>query len=413
MFKTILKALGVLAVIGIAVLIYNYKTIQRLQRTIHLFDEDVIVYNFQHMDELGAVTRLKPSPSPVFFPKALNYKLIEQFKFKDSTFTTEAYLKNTRTEGLMILHRDTIVFEEYYNGLTEQTTHISWSMAKSVVSTLLGIAHDDGLFELDAPITQYLPQFKGTGYDGVPIKHILQMSSGVGFNEDYGDYNSDINRFGRAFAVGSSFEEFAKTLKKDKPSGTYCHYVSIDTQVLGILLAKITGKSLTEYLKEKIWIPMGMQDNAEWIIDDSGFEMALGGLNMTLRDYAKLGQLFLHKGQFNGQQIVSAEWVEAATTPDAPHLMPGNHGQSSHNLGYGYQWWIPEVDEGDFFAAGIYNQYIYVQAKKDLVIVKLTANHHFKTEGPITKDIHIAMFKEIAETFPEQEVETLRREEEE
>lgn len=408
MLKKILSILAILAIIGLAVLIYNYKTIQRLQRTIHLFDEDVIVYNFQNMAEISDISHLAPSPSPTIFAKQLDYKLIDQFSFKDSIFKTEEYLKNTITEGLMVIHRDTVVFEQYYNGLKENTTHISWSMAKSVVSTLLGIAHDEGLFKLDEPVTKYLPQFKGTGYDNVPIKHILQMSSGVGFNEDYGDYNSDINRFGRAFAIGSSFEEFAKTLKNARPSGTYCHYVSLDTQVLGILLSKITGKTLTAYLKEKLWIPLGMQDKAEWIVDDTGFEMALGGLNMTMRDYAKMGQLFLHKGYFNGKQIVSEQWVEAATTPDAPHLMPGDHGKSSHNLGYGYQWWIPEVDEGDFFAAGIYNQYIYVQPNKDLVIVKLSANHHFKTEGPITKDIHIALFKEMAKSFPSKEIAVLK-----
>lgn len=400
MRKTILRVLAIIVLISVAILIYNYKTIERLQHVIHLFDKDVIVYNFQNMSDIVSVSELEPSPEPMAFPKRLDYPLIDRFQFKDSVFQTRNYLENTLTEGLMILHQDTVVFEQYYLGLQENTTHISWSMAKSVVSTLLGIAYDEGLFQLDEPITKYLPQFKGTGYDGVPIKHILQMSSGVGFNEDYGDYNSDINRFGRAFALGSSFEEFAKSLKNARPSGTYCHYVSLDTQVIGILISKLTGKTLTEYLKEKLWKPLGMQDRAEWIIDDTGFEMALGGLNMSMRDYAKLGQLFLHDGQFNGQQIVSADWVAAATTADAPHLMPGNHGKSSHNLGYGFQWWIPEVDEDDFFAAGIYNQYVYVQPNKDLVIVKLSANHHFKTEGSITKDIHISLFKEIAKSFP-------------
>ena len=399
MIKLALKILIPILLIGIVFLLFNINKMKKLWHTVHLFDEDVIVHNFQTMDEVFQVKRWEASNVPFRYPSRLDHNLIESFYFKDSLFNLKEYFDNTNTEGLLILHNDTIVFEEYYRGLKENTTHISWSMAKSFVSTLAGIAHDDGLFSIDDPITDYLPQFEGTGYDGVRIKDILQMSSGVGFNEDYGDYNSDINRFGRAFALGSSFEEFARSLKRDKEPGSYCHYVSMDTQVIGILLTKITGKPLTDYLLEKIWEPLGMEHHGEWLIDKENAELALGGLNVTLRDYAKLGQLFLHKGAFNGKQLVSSKWVEAATTPDAPHLMSGNNGMSSHNLGYGYQWWIPEVDEGDFFAAGIYNQYIYVQPKKNLVIVKLSANHHFKTEGAITKDIHIAMFKAMANKF--------------
>lgn len=400
MRKKLLIGLGIILTTAAALLVYYYPTIQRLNNVIHLFDEEVIVDNFQNIESIFDVSILNPSPDPLVFPKRLDYQQIETFQYKDSTYNLSQYLQDTNHEGFLILHKDTIVFEQYTNGLTPTTTHISWSMSKSVLATMLGVAHDNGLFQLDEPVTKYLPQFAGTGYDGVPIKHLLQMSSGVGFNEDYTDFNSDINRFGRMFAKGSSFEEFAKSLKNERPSGTYCHYVSIDTQVLGILLAKITGQSLTEYAQKNLWNPMGMQDEAQWVIDNTNAEMALGGLNVTMRDYAKLGQLYLHQGELNGQRIVSADWIKAATTPDAPHLQPGDNGLSSNHFGYGFQWWIPENDEGDFFAAGIYNQYIYVQPKKDLVIVKLTANHHFKTEGSVTKDVHIAMLKTMAAQFP-------------
>jgi CubicO group peptidase (beta-lactamase class C family) len=401
MLKKGLKIIiGFLFISGLFI-VWKYKTIKKLVHTVQLFDKEVIVHNFQHMDDTYTVSRLSPSDKPFRYPSKLDYSLIDAFEFHDSVFMVDDFFDYTNTEGLLVIHNDTIVFEQYYRGLTEQTTHISWSMAKSVVSTLAGIARDEGLFSIEDEITKYLPQFAGTGYDGVRIKDILQMSSGVGFNEDYGDFNSDINRFGRAFALGSSFEEFALSMKREREPGTYCHYVSIDTQVIGMLIAKVTGRTLTSYLEEKLWEPLGMESRAEWIIDNEGMELALGGLNMTLRDYAKLGQLYLHNGNFNGTQIVSEKWVHDATTPDAPHLMPGNHGQSSHNLGYGYQWWVPEQDEGDFFAAGIYNQYVYVHPRKNLVIAKLSANHHFKKEGAITKDYHIAMFKRMARDFPD------------
>lgn len=401
MRKKLLIGFGVVLLMALAAVAYYFPTIQRLQHVIHLFDEDQIVHNFQNMETIFEVSHLEPSPQPLAFPKRLDFQQIETFDYDGKTYNLADYLKKTNHEGLLILHKDTIVYEQYANGLTPTTTHISWSMSKSVLATMIGIAHDEGLFQLNEPVTKYLPQFNGTGYEGVPIKHLLQMSSGVGFNEDYTDYNSDINRFGRMFAKGSSFENFAKSLKNEKPSGTYNHYVSMDTQVLGILLATITGQSLTEFAQQRLWNPMGMQDPAQWVIDNTGFEMALGGMNVTMRDYAKLGQLYLHQGQLNGNKIVSADWVEAATTPDAPHLQPGDHGMSSNHYGYGFQWWIPAGSDGDFFAAGIYNQYVYVHPKKNLVIVKLTANHHFKTEGPVTKDVHLAMLKGIGERFGE------------
>lgn len=411
MKSKLLKILALLLFIIVCIVIFKWKTIKRLYNTIHLFDEAVIINNFQNMDQIYSVSRLQASEKPFKFPRKEAYQLPESFFFKNREYRIDDYFKNTNTEGFLVIHRDTLIFEEYYNGLTESTTHISWSVAKSFIATLLGIAYHDGLFDLEKAITDYVPQLKNTGYDGVKIKDILQMSSGVGFNEDYGDFNSDINRFGRTVATGSSLEAFCKSLKREREPGTYCHYVSIDTQVLGMLLSEVTGQSITDYLETKLWKPMGMEYPAEWLIDDTGFELALGGLNATLRDYGKLGQLYLHNGYFNGQQIVPASWVAAAVTPDAPHLMPGEHEFSSHPYGYGYQWWIPENDEDAFFASGIYNQYIYVKPRKNLVIVKLSANHHFKQEGSVTKDIHMALFKSLAADFPE--VATAEKEEEE
>jgi CubicO group peptidase (beta-lactamase class C family) len=152
-------------------------------------------------------------------------------------------------------------------------------------------------------------------------------------------------------------------------------------------------------MQEHIWDPMGMEYSGEWIVDNTGVEMVLGGLNAALRDYAKLGLLYLHEGEFNGQKILSKDWVRMATTPDAPHLMPDQTTLSSNHHGYGFQWWIPQYDRGDFMAGGIYNQYIYVQPEKNLVITKLSANYHYKTQKHITKDIHIAMFQKMAEAF--------------
>ena len=146
-----------------------------------------------------------------------------------------------------------------------------------------------------------------------------------------------------------------------------------------MLLSRATGQSVTAYLQEKLWHPLGMESDAYWMVDDFGVEMAFAGLNATARDYAKLGELYRLKGKWRGKQIVSKEWVEASVTPDAPHVMPNVH--EEYPLGYGYQWWVPESTEGEYLAIGVYNQFIYVNPSRDLVIVKLSAFSDYATSA--------------------------------
>jgi len=401
MRKKILKVLGIILLILAVVALFNIKKIKKLYHVITLFDKENIVDNFLNMEKSFPYTTVSKSASPTLLSENLTYQMPQEFTSKGITYRTDEFLERTMTTGLMVIHNDTIVFENYHNGLTPEMTHISWSMAKSFVSGMIGIAVEEGKIEsIHDPVTKYLPKLKESGYNEIPIKHILQMSSGVGFDEDYSKFNSDINRFGRYFALGSSFEDFVMSLKNERPSGTYNHYVSIDTQVLGMLLKKVTGKSLTQYMKEKIWDPMGMEHDATWAIDKDSMELALGGLNATLRDYAKFGLLYLKKGNWFGKQIIPSNWVEQSITLDAPHLQPGVNDLSSNNYGYGFQWWIPEEADGAFFAAGIYNQHIYIHPKRNVLAIKLSANYHFKKDKEFEKDIHINFLKSVVNQFP-------------
>lgn len=368
----------------------------------NLFEPDVIVQNFQNMEDTYDSSSFSASSTPAINPENLDYVLPSSFTVHSQTKNTDDFLDYSRMTGLLIIHNDTIVYEKYQNDLEQDETHISWSVSKSLVATLVGKAVELGMFKISEPVTKYLPQFKETGYDNVIIKDILQMSTGVRFNEDYADFNSDINKFGRAFAMGTSLEDFSKNLEREREPGSVCHYVSINTQVLGLLLAEVSGKSITSLTKEWLWEPMGAENEANWIIDNTGFEVVLGGLNATLRDFSKLGLVYLHDGFYNNQQIISSEWVTDATTPDAPHLMPNNE---AGGLGYGYQWWIPPNDPDTFFAHGIYNQFIYINPRKNLVITKLSANHHFKYEGSATVTDHLAFFKAICSDFESVEIE--------
>jgi len=372
-------------------------TAARLYRVVHLYDEDQIAHNFLNMRDLFPVSTVRAGANPSELRRA-SMDLPETFEFEGTTRKTAEYLDYSRSTGMVVLRDDTIVYENYWLGHTESGHHISWSVAKSFVSALVGIALAEGRFEsIDDPITRYLPELAGSGYDGVRIVDILQMSSGVRFNEDYGDYDSDINRFGRIIAVGGSMAEFAASLQRQRPPGTFHHYVSIDTQVLGMLVHRVRGTTLTEYLERTIWQPIGMERDAYWMLDSTGMEVALGGLNVSLRDYARFGLLYLNEGRWNDEQIVPADWVRASTTAVAPHLLPGkDNPASSSSWGYGYQWWIPDPDMGDYTAAGIYNQYIYVNPRARVVIAKNSANHRYVAERQESKDLHVAMFRAIA-----------------
>jgi CubicO group peptidase (beta-lactamase class C family) len=174
----------------------------------------------------------------------------------------------------------------------------------------------------------------------------------------------------------------------------------MDTQVLGFVLRRATGVSNTDYLESKLWEPLGMQDDAFWMTDDDDKELAAGGLNTTLRDFAKLGELYLHLGDWNGRQIVPRSWVVASVTPDAPHLMPGKRSSSDGVMGYGMQWWIPDAD-GDYTAIGVFNQFIYVNPELQLVIAENSANHRYGTGGSDDdrEAENIAFFKAVEEEF--------------
>ena len=339
------------------------------------------------------------------FRKREPVKLPNEFVYDDNIFNTKKYLDSSYTQGLLVLHKDSISFESYYLGQKKDTRHISWSVAKSFVSALMGIAIEEGYIKsIEDNVEKYLPELSSSGYNGVKIRELLQMSSGIKFDETYSDSLSDINRYWIGFVLGDSQDKFAATLKNDITPGTFNHYVSINTHILGMIIVRTTGKSLTEYLEEKIWKKIGMEHNGYWLVDGYGMEMALGGLNATVRDYAKMGKLFLDSGRWKGKQIVPEEWVLESTSINAEHLEAESNNSAHPNIGYGYQWWIPGTsekygNEEEFMAIGIYNQFIYVNRTTNTVIVKTSANRNYydRFNNPYAgKHGAIELFREIA-----------------
>ncbi|MCZ8145582.1 serine hydrolase [Flavobacterium sp.] len=273
----------------------------------------------------------------------------------------DKYLEDNKTVAFLIIKNDSIRYENYFKGYNKESIVPSFSMAKSVTSILIGCAIDEGLIKsVDEPITNYIPELKKNGFDKVTIKHLLQMTSGIKFNESY------VNPFGDAasFYYGLNLRKKIGKMKLKTEPGTTFEYTSGNTQLLGLVLERsLNGKTITSYLQEKIWSPLEMENDASWSIDrkKNGLEKTFCCLNATARDFAKIGRLYKNKGNWNGKQIVSQKWVEESTKLDTS--------EGSANF-YQYQWWLPTPNE-DFMAEGILGQFIYVNPKKDLIIVRL------------------------------------------
>ena len=386
----------IFAVLALGLVIYS-PNIYKLYRLANLYNEKSIAKNFININNIfsNISSSIPASEKPHIF-ETKDFDLPEKYSFEGEELDFKDGLSHFHTDGLIILHDGKMLFEDYWNGNTKDSKHISFSVAKSYLSALFGIAIDEGLIDsIDDNVTKYLEDFVGTGYEDVKIKNLLQMSSGIEFNEDYADPNSDINKFSRASAKGQSFRDFAKSLKNGREQGTYNHYVSLDTQVLAMILESVTDMPVREYLYKRIWNTIGTESDAYYITDSTGADMALGGLNATLRDYAKFGQLYLNRGSWLGEQIVPQSWIDDSTTPDAPHLMPNAGDLSSNEWGYGYQWWIPGDPLTDYTAHGIFNQFIYVDPISNVVIAKTSSNHRFRSEREYSKAAHIAMFRSI------------------
>jgi len=352
--------------------------------------------NFRNMARFVPISEMSPSLEPWDMGENLN-TLEYTGSFLDQPTTLAQFIDLSDTSTFLVIKDGEIIYENYTQGDSRDALHMSFSMAKSFTSALLGIALDEGKLDaLDDPIRKYLPELTSATFDDVTIKQVLQMSSGIRFNEAYTDPESDINKM-TGMVPPMSYLEYINTLQREHPPGTFNHYASINTQLLGILLVKITGTSLTDYMTSHLWHPMGMEHRGLWTLDEDGFELAMGGLSASARDYAKLGLLYLNNGEREGRQVLPKGWVAASVTPDEPHLMPGENPQSSNVSGYQYQWWTPRDWDGDFLARGIWGQNIYVHPGNRVVVVKLGADQ--KNFDPRYKLAYIDYIQDLAQSL--------------
>ncbi|GAA5047964.1 serine hydrolase [Erythrobacter westpacificensis] len=355
--------------------------------------------NFREMAMIHPSRRITRSAHPRPLPVASGFELPETFEFENASVDTEAFLESVQTTGLMVVRDGTCLFQQHMEGYAPGTQTISFSVAKSFISTLIACALRDGhIRDIEDPVDRYAPALAGSGYAGVALRDVLQMSSGVRWNEDYADPKSDVARFAAAFERGQSFDAVAASLPREHVPGTFNRYNSCDTHVLGMVLAGATEVSVSEYLERELWHPLGMEDDCFFLVDGEGVEAAAMGMNASLRDYAKLGLLFLNDGFCGERQILPDGWVEACRTATLPHLKPGKRPNADYPFGYSYQWWLPD-ESGAFTAIGVYYQFIWIDRASGCVIAKTSADARFGRDNHETERIeqmHFALFNGIA-----------------
>ncbi len=310
---------------------------------------------FRALDKLGWVVESRViargdtvRPLPAGEPLALDVDL-------------DAYFAEQRVAGLVVLVDGQVVLERYGLGFGPQGRWTSFSVAKSLTSTLVGAALQDGAIRsLDDKVSAYIPDLAGSVYDDVTVRQLLTMTSGVAWNEDYADPQSDVARFNSHVAEDGvdATVSYMRGLSRMAPPGQQWRYNTGETNLIGVLVSSATGRPLADYLSDKIWAPFGMEQDATWLLGSTGHEISGCCIQASTRDMARFGQFVLGKGRIGERQVVPEGWFDQAATQQADIGVPGR--------GYGFQWWT--YDDGTFAAQGIFGQGIFIDPARRLVI---------------------------------------------
>ncbi len=345
--------------------------IQTLRR--HMLDGNVNTLTFHSMDQLFSTRPVARSGTVWELPKdekTLNFT----YTHKGVSRPAEEALERTHTNALLIIKDGKIVYERYRNLTNETTRYMSWSMAKSITSLLIGVAINEGHIKSTSdPVTKYLPELKDSGYAGVSIKDVLEMRSGVDWDEryDFGENPSPAAKiFEDALVAGRlRYADAARPLGQAHKPGSTFNYSTVDTAVLGWLLERATKRPVADYMAEKLWGPLGVDADGYWIADGPpgvGREFTGAGFNARLRDYGRLGLMVVSNGRANGTQIIPEKWIALSTKT---YNGPGKEPEGP--LNYAYQWWAIKGTQS-FSAIGLQGQFIYIDPPSKTVIVKLS-----------------------------------------
>lgn len=328
---------------------------------------DIQVNTFRNIDRLYPSRVVKHGEH--IYPLPISKTPLKSLRFSAEGVDYDLYdfFSLNRVSGLLIIKNGEIKLEEYQLGNTDKTRWMSMSIVKTVVATLVAVAIQDGYIKnIDDPITRYLPEFKNTSYDGVTLRHLLQMTSGVKWNDTYSDPESERRKMlyaQNSLKPGSLLKLLAGQPRMAKP-GTKWNYSTGETQLLTALIRTSVGKPVAEYFSERIWAKLGMESDATWWLDargEAGLEIGGSGLSATLRDYGRLGLFWLNDGKIGKEQVLPKGWIKEAVSPQK-----FGDGQISQ---MGYMFWPINVSDGSYIAHGIFGQYLYVNPKENVVIV--------------------------------------------
>jgi CubicO group peptidase (beta-lactamase class C family) len=312
------------------------------------------VAGYRNMDKIDWSREVPAGSDPYPLPTELQDLDSVEVTSGEVSMTVDAYVRKKNVAGLIVVKNGTVVYERYELGNTAESRWLSYSVAKSVTSLLVGAAIKDGYIQsVNEKVTDYLPRLKNSAYDAATIRHVLQMSSGVEWTEIYEDPQSDINT-----VTWPTLElyEYLRHKPRVAAAGELYNYNTAETNLLGTLVRSAIGNNLSTYLGEKIWKPFGMEHDAYWMLsEEGGGEFGGSSLNATLRDYARIGLFAMHNGRLrNGESVLPDGWMAESTTPSAGFE------------GYGYLWWLR--GNGAFAAAGIFGQGIYINPQENLVV---------------------------------------------
>ncbi len=391
MKKTSVIAVGAAAAVGVMGVSLG-KKVKVLCRSLSSFKDENLAHTFQHTPEIQPTKKIGRGEQVFSFGKEGNAALVEEFTFRDAAYPCEKFMEDTKTSATLVVKDDVIKYEKYFFGGGEGTLFSSNSMGKSFVAALMGIAVAEGYVgSIEEPIGKYIPEFVSTELENIPIRACLKMASGINFDEE-----KDMSGFSMRTLLGFPAMKVIAKYGVQEPPYTYRRYLSINTEILGQVIVNATGCSLAAYMENRLWKRIGSAHDAYWTLSN-GKELAMGGLSVSLRDYARFARLYLNEGNYNGEQILPKEWVRDSLDISEAYAKPGSNFDTYNAIGYGYQWWVPEGDQGEFMAIGVYGQWIYVNPPKRVIIVKTSADPNFMEKGYELK--HVEFFRAVADSI--------------
>ncbi|WP_439185447.1 serine hydrolase domain-containing protein [Carboxylicivirga taeanensis] len=352
------------------------------------FQFPALRYSVCHMRQFLPTTEVKAAQAKHYQLKAKTKKGIDSLTFvplgSQEPMTWEASLYKNYTDGIIILHKGKVIYERYFGALTPNGVHAAMSVSKTLTGTLGAMLVAEGVLDENKPAVFYVPELKGSGFSDATIREILDMTTAIQFSEDYANPKAEIWLFGKAgnpfpkeagYAGPNNYFDYLKTVQKDGQHGQVFAYKTVNTDVMGWIISRVTGKSIPVLLSERIWQPLGTRYDGYYQVDGAGIAFAGGGFSGNLRDLALFGEMIRNRGYFNGQQVLPASVVDNIMRGGERSAFDQSLYHKQHK-GWSYRdmWWVTHNRNGAFAARGVHGQTIYIDPAAEMVIVRFASH---------------------------------------